>query len=182
MSCPVAKETANGLVGIFVTAQQQYLAAHLPYRECALEGGEEVLQVVASEEFKQATAVVARVVVAVGSMQEVYDHELRRVLPELVSQEIEGVVESELGGHDAVVNVDVAVCYGWAEVEGAYAKFPLLFEALVLCSGKFVAEGTIDGCRDAWESVPCARVVGAGNGERGNIGVIGQTLHPVLCL
>ena len=113
-------------------------------------------------------------------MQQVYDGKLRRVLAELVAQHVDGRVEAQVGGHDAVVDVDVVVLDGRTQVEGTDSHVPLLLEALLLRTGILVSEGTVDGCRDAGEAVAGARVVAAGDGERGDVGIVGQTHHPVV--
>ena len=70
---------------------------------------------------------------------------------------------------------------GW-KVEGTNAHVPLLFEVLVLSACVLVPEGSVDGRRNAREAVARARIVTARNGKRGNVGIVGKTFHPVLCL
>ena len=182
LSRPALEEASYRSVGILVAAEQQYLPAHLPYCKRALELNEEVLQVVAIEQFQQSLAVIACIVIAVGSMKEVNHGKLRRTFLKFVAQEIKSIVEAEVGGHDAMIDVDIIVLDARTKVEGTYTRVPLFLEALVLRAGILVAERSIDRGGDAWEAVACARVVATGNGERGDVCVVWKALHPVVSL
>lgn len=175
-ACPVVEEAADGCVGIAVAADDEYLPTHVADTKVVPEVDEEALEAVLAEQLLYPCVVGVLHLVAIGSMEQVDDDEFGRVGLEGVAQKLECLVESHLGGHDAMIGVDVVFIDSRAQVERSHADMPLLGNVKVLRAGIAVAKDA----QHPFETMSRCCIVCSWNGECRHIGIVGEAAHPVL--
>lgn len=104
------------------------------------------------------------------------DDKLGRILLKRIAEKLEGLVKSHLGGHDAVMDVDVVLINAGTKVERTNADSPLLADIKVLRAGITIAEQSDETA----EAIARCRIVGTRDGECRHVSVIRQPAHPVL--
>ena len=172
---PTCEDAPDGCGAVMVATEDEYLATHIANFEVGAIVHEKASESVLPEQLLDACVVGILHLVAIGSMEHVDDDELRRILFKGVAQELEGMIKPHLGGHDAMMDVDVVLVNAGTQIECTYTNRPLLADVEVLGAGITIAKHP----DEATEPIACSRIVGTRYGECCHKSVIRQSAHPV---
>ena len=172
---PAREDASDGCGTIGVATEDEYLATHFAYSEVVSIINEKTFEMVLRQQLLDACVVSALHLVAIGSMKQVNDGKLGRMGLEGIAEELQGAVEAHLGGHDAMMDVDVLLVNAGTEVESTHTHMPLLADVEVLGACIAVAKDA----DEATEPIARRSIVGTRNGKGCHIGIVRQAAHPV---
>lgn len=137
---PVREDAPDGFVAIVIATEDEDFPSHIADFEVGAIVDEETTEAVLPEQLLNPCVIGILHLVPIGSMKHVDDDKFGGMGLERIAEELQGVVEPHLGGHDAMMDVDVVFIDAGTQVEGSHADVPLLGDVEVLGSGIAIAK------------------------------------------
>ena len=137
---PVREDASDGFVAIVVATKDEDFPSHIANFEVGAIVDEDTTEAVLPEQLLNPCVVGILHLVPIGFMKHVDDDKFGGMGLERIAEELQGVVESHLGGHDAMMDVDVVFIDAGTQVKGSHADVPLLGDIEILGSGIAIAK------------------------------------------
>ena len=137
---PVREDASDRFIAIVVATEDEDFPSYVADFEVGSIVDEEASESVLPEQLLNPCVVGILHFVSFGFMKHVDDDKFGGMGLERIAEELQGVVESHLGGHDAMMDVDIVFIDAGTQVEGSHADVPLLGDVEVLGAGIAIAK------------------------------------------
>ena len=137
---PSPENATDGSIAVVVTTENEDFSPNVTDLEVGTIINEEASESAFPEQLLNALVIHALHLVPISSVKQVDDDKLGRMGVEGITKELQCMVKAHLGGHDAMMDLDIFFVNAGTEVESTHPNTPLLADVEVLGTSITIAK------------------------------------------